>query len=93
MMKMDKRKNSARNVYAILIALTCASLLVAELLPIPAVVATFVVAAGVAKGSLIETHFLGLKTNMNPQRLVFDFWLLCCGVVILGGYFLMLVLS
>lgn len=92
-MKVDKQKTTARNVYILLIGLTCASLLVAEVLPVPVVVAAFVVTAGVVKGMLIENYFLGLKKNMNPQRLIFDVWLVCCGVVILGGYLLMVLLA
>lgn len=56
-------------------------------------VAVVVVAIGVAKGMLIENYYLGLKVDMNPQRLVFDGWLLLCGLVIVGGYIAMVLLN
>lgn len=84
-MAMREKLDATGIVYVALIGLTCLSFVIGEYVPLPFVVAVTVVAIGVLKGMLIENWFLGLKTNMNPTRLVFDLWLVCCGVIAIVG--------
>lgn len=80
------RPDSSTIVWLLLLAVTCISIALEEAPVLAPLAATLVIIIGALKARLIFIHFMELKRDVLPYRIIFELWAILAVLIILVGY-------